>query len=85
MTNQTKNRFFSVRIRHAAAAASTAVAVSVSLCAPAVWAAEPAALIQGESVAITTQDMQADSLRMPPEMRSIVLQKPETVLQVARK
>ena len=83
MTNQTKNRFFSVRIRHAAAAASTAVAVSVSLCAPAVWAAEPAALIQGESVAITTQDMQADSLRMPPEMRSIVLQKPETVLQVA--
>ena len=40
-------------------------------------------LIQGATVSITTQDMQADSLRMPPEMRSIVLQKPETVTQIA--
>ena len=45
--------------------------------------ANAAPLIEGQSVAITVQDMQADSLRMPPEMRSIVLQKPDTVLQVA--
>lgn len=40
-------------------------------------------LIQGSTVSITTLDMHADSLRMPPEMRSIVLQKPETVTQIA--
>ena len=40
-------------------------------------------LIQGATVSITTQDMQADSLRMPPEMRSIVLQKPEAVTPVS--
>ncbi|MFN4120432.1 MAG: peptidylprolyl isomerase [Acidovorax sp.] len=45
--------------------------------------AKSQALIEGQSVAITVQDMQADSVRMPPEMRSVVLQKPETVLQVA--
>ncbi|WP_233245023.1 peptidylprolyl isomerase [Acidovorax sp. HMWF029] len=76
------NRCFSVQIRHAAAVTATAALV---LCATTAQAADPAAaaLIQGESVAITVQDMQADSLRMPPEMRSVVLQKTETVMQVA--
>ena len=51
------------------------------LCAP-VWAAEPA-LVQGDKIAITVLDMQADALRMPPEMRTIVLAKPQTVTQIA--
>ena len=45
-------------------------------------AAEPA-LIQGPIAAISKADIEADSLRMPPEMRSIVLAKPQTVTQVA--
>ena len=50
-----------------------------------VMAAEPGAkvLIQGPDLVITTLDIQADSLRMPPEMRSIVLAKPQTVTQIA--
>ena len=46
-------------------------------------AAEPGALIQGPKFSITTVDIQADSLRMPQEMRSIVLAKPQTVTQIA--
>ena len=45
-------------------------------------AAEPA-LIQGNKIAITVLDMQADSLRMPPEMRGLVLSRPQTVTQIA--
>lgn len=77
------NRCFSVRIRRVAAVTAT-VATSVLLVAPhAAWAADHnAALISGES-SITVLDMQADSLRMPLEMRNIVLQKPDTVLQIA--
>jgi peptidyl-prolyl cis-trans isomerase C len=81
--NSTINRCFSVRTRHAAATAVSTAAAALLLCTPAAWAAEPAALIQGDSVAITAADMQADSLRMPPEMRNTVLQRPETVLQIA--
>ncbi|CAM3462640.1 Peptidyl-prolyl cis-trans isomerase C [Paracidovorax anthurii] len=47
-----------------------------------VWAADPV-LIQNDSVSISTADMQADSLRMPPEMRGTVLSKPQTVRQIA--
>ena len=65
----------SVQLCAAAAAAATL------LCAPA-WAADPA-LVQGEKIAITATDMQADALRMPPEMRTIVLAKPQTVTQIA--
>ena len=56
-------------------------AAATLLCAPA-WAADPA-LVQGEKIAITVTDMQADALRMPPEMRTIVLAKPQTVTQIA--
>lgn len=60
----------------------TALVLVVS--APA-WATETnAVLIQGKSnTAITAQDIDADALRMPAEMRSVVLKKPETVQQIA--
>ena len=58
-----------------------AATAAMLLCAP-VWAAEPA-LVQGDKIAITVLDMQADALRMPPEMRTIVLAKPQTVTQIA--
>ena len=46
-------------------------------------AAEPAAaLVQGPRFAITGDDVRADALRMPPEMRSIVLARPQTVTQI---
>ena len=51
------------------------------LCAP-VWAAD-ATLIEGEKISITAQDMHADSLRMPVEMRPQVLGKAQTVTQIA--
>ncbi|MFN7153193.1 MAG: peptidylprolyl isomerase [Acidovorax sp.] len=74
------NHRSSVQARVAAACAALMMMGATT----AAQAADPAAvLIQGNSVAITVQDMQADSLRMPLEMRSVVLQKPETVLQVA--
>ena len=60
----------------------------VTLAAALVWgtstiAAEPGALIQGPKFSITTMDIQADALRMPQEMRSIVLAKPQTLTQMA--
>ena len=59
------------------------LAVLIALSGPA-FAAEPAlTLIEGEKFSITSQDIQADSLRMPMEMRSIVLAKPQTVTQIA--
>lgn len=59
------------------------LAALIALSGPA-FAAEPAlTLIQGEKFSITSQDIQADSLRMPMEMRSIVLAKPQTVTQIA--
>lgn len=45
--------------------------------------AEEQALIQSPSVAITPIDIQADSLRMPLEMRGLVLSKPQSVKQIA--
>lgn len=45
------------------------------------WAADPV-LIQGPQVAITAEDMRADSLRMPEEMRQNVLRRPQTVQQI---
>lgn len=60
------------------------VAVSGMLCcASAVaFAAEPPALVQGPQFAITADDVRADALRMPQEMRSIVLARPQTVTQI---
>ena len=60
----------------------------VTLAAALVWgtsaiASEPSALIQGPKFSITTMDIQADALRMPQEMRSIVLAKPQTLTQMA--
>ena len=60
----------------------------VTLAAALVWgtsaiASEPSALFQGPKFSITTMDIQADALRMPQEMRSIVLAKPQTLTQMA--
>lgn len=41
------------------------------------------ALIQGPQFAVTAADIRADSLRMPPEMRPLVLSRPQTVTQIA--
>ena len=46
-----------------------------------VLAASPV-LVQGPQVAITAADLQADSLRMPEEMRVKVLTRPQTVQQI---
>ena len=46
------------------------------------WAAGPV-LVKGPEVLITADDMQADSLRMPEEMRGAVLSRPKTVSQIA--
>ncbi len=59
---------------------SAAFAATV-FCAP-VWAAD-SVLMQGEKISIAATDIQADALRMPPEMRNIVLAKPQTVTQIA--
>jgi peptidyl-prolyl cis-trans isomerase C len=74
----TMNRSFSIQLRSAGATAALMIGVATTA-----LAAGPGVLIEGGSVAITVEDMRADSLRMPPEMRPIVLQKPETVKQVA--
>lgn len=46
------------------------------------WAAGPA-LAQGPQARITAQDIEADALRMPEEMRGTVLSRPKTVSQIA--
>ncbi|GKS75216.1 peptidylprolyl isomerase [Acidovorax sp. SUPP950] len=58
-----------------ALAALSATALSAHAQAP--------VLIQGPKVAIDTLDIQADSLRMPAEMRDTVLARPQTVTQIA--
>ena len=58
-----------------------AAAAALVFCATA-QAAEPV-LFEGKKIAITAADVQADSLRMPPEMRPLVLARPETVMQMA--
>lgn len=80
------NRCFSVRIRQVAGATATVASAAALLLLGASHVALAAdngpALISGQA-SVTVLDMQADSLRMPLEMRNIVLQKPDTVLQVA--
>lgn len=44
--------------------------------------AADAVLIQGPQAAITAEDIKADSLRMPEEMRPNVLKRPQTVQQI---
>ena len=51
------------------------------LCAPA-WAVDTV-LMHGDKITVTAQDMQADSLRIPPEMRGRVLSRPDQVAQIA--
>jgi len=46
------------------------------------WAAGPV-LAQGPQANITTEDIEADALRMPEEMRGTVLSRPKTVSQIA--
>ena len=57
--------------------------VAACTLAASAMAAESGVLIHGPKLTITTIDIQADSLRMPQEMRSIVLAKPQTVTQIA--
>lgn len=59
------------------------LAAAAALCGPAMAKDDASALIQGDKITITTMDMQADSLRMPPEMRPLVLSNPQTVTQIA--
>ena len=57
-------------------------ALVMVLSAPVVYAAE-AVLMDGGQVTITEQDMHADALRMPLEMRERVLARPDQVAQIA--
>ena len=57
-------------------------ALVMVLSAPVVYAAE-AVLMDGGQVTITEQDMHADALRMPLEMRERVLSRPDQVAQIA--
>lgn len=57
-------------------------ALALVLSAP-LQAAEEAVLMDGANIAITAQDMQADALRMPQEMRERVLSRPDQVSQIA--
>ena len=50
--------------------------------APTAWAAGPV-LAQGPQAHITAEDIEADALRMPEEMRGSVLSRPKTVSQIA--
>lgn len=59
------------------------LSAAAALCGPAMAKDDASALIQGDKITITTMDMQADSLRMPPEMRPLVLSNPQTVTQIA--
>lgn len=42
-----------------------------------------AELVGGPQISITSQDVEADSLRMPPEMRGLSLTRPQTVSRIA--
>ena len=68
--------------RFTAQMCAAAAAAAVALLHVPAWAGKPV-LMQGEQIAITATDMQADALRMPPEMRAIVLAKSQTVAQIA--
>ena len=57
-------------------------ALVMVLSAPVVYAAE-AVLMDGGQITITEQDMHADALRMPLEMRERVLARPDQVAQIA--
>ena len=61
--------------------AVVAVSLLLGMAGQLVLAASPV-LIQGPQMAITTDDLQADSLRMPEEMRVKVLERPQTVQQI---
>lgn len=53
------------------------------LCNVALAKEEVVTLLHSDKIAITTMDIQADSLRMPTEMRPMVLSNPQTVTQIA--
>ena len=56
--------------------------LGVAAVAQSAQAADPV-LLQGPGGAVTASDMQADSLRIPEEMRSAVLKRPQSVQQIA--
>lgn len=58
------------------------VATAALLLSSPVQGAEPV-LFENKSIAITAEDIRADAVRMPAEMRSAVLSRPETVTQIA--
>lgn len=71
-------------LRSSLAIRVAALAVSVAgFSVATAWAANPA-LVQGPQANITAQDIEADALRMPEEMRGSVLSRPTTVTQIAR-
>ena len=64
-------------------ALAVASAVFGWMAGPAVASEAAVPLVQGDKIVITTLDVQADALRMPPEMRPLVLSRVPTVSQVA--
>lgn len=68
--------------RSFARSASALVAATAFFLASTVQA-QPSALVQGNGIAITPADMQADSQRMPPEMRDLVLSDVRKAGQIA--
>lgn len=57
-------------------------AAAATLFSPLAWAADPA-LVQSDKISITAADMRVDAERVPPEMRGLVLTKPENIAQAA--
>ena len=72
--------FLSV-VSHSLAPIASAFALSTLLVGAA--HAQPTSLVQGQGVTITAADMQADSQRMPPEMRNLVLSDVRKTGQIA--
>lgn len=76
------NRSTSVVSRAMGSAVSVAF-VAMSVLAGGAAHAQSAALVQGNGIAITPADMRADSERMPPEMRDLVLSDVRKASQIA--
>lgn len=59
-----------------------ATAVTISVCSA--WAGDTSpVLIQGQGTSVTVQDILGDATRIPPELRTEVLARPNTVTQMA--
>lgn len=62
---------------------AVSVVLAASMAATAHAADAPAALVQGQGIAITTDDVLGDALRMPENLRAEVLSRPQMVKQMA--